>query len=230
MKYLLPLAALCAACGSPMSGPDAGDAGPTVPPPERFCFGRPKVEFCEDFDEHELPGAFDSAVSSGGVATIDDSAFTTPSKSVAMQSSADGAQVTLSKQVTGETTLKTFVQLRVDGKPAAGAVEVLSLGDATQHYAVFLNAQSEVSVVADGQTLGTGALPTADDWNSVRLDVGHDGGTRFVTFKVGDATIVNREPVFSAPSLPSPTFTIGLGPDAGAGWNVRFDTITFIYN
>ena len=93
-----------------------------------------------------------------------------------------------------------------------------------------MNAANELSVTADGDTLGSMALPSTD-WSSVRLDVGHDGGTRFVSFKIGDAIVVDKKPMLDAgSSLPSPTFTIGLGPDAGAGWNVRFDTVTFIYN
>ncbi len=229
MRYLLPLAALCAACGSPMSGPDAGDAGPAIQPTPTFCFGRPKLEFCEDFDGDPLPGAFDTAVNTGGAANIDEAASTSAPRSVSMRSTGDGAQVTLSKQVTGEMTFKTFLQLRVDAKPASGAVEVLSLGGQADHYGVWLSATDELSVVADGQTLGSMQMPSSD-WLAVRLDVGHDGGTRYVSFKLGDATVVNRQPVLAAPSLSSPTFTVGLGADAGAGWNVRFDTITFIYD
>lgn len=230
MRYLLPLVALCAACGSSPSEADAGlDAG-SNPPPTTFCFGRPKLEFCEDFDEFALPGAFDLAANVGGEATIDDSTSTTTPKSVSMRSTTDGAHVTLSKTVDGELTFKTFLQMRVEAKPTAGVVEVLSIARPNEHYGVWLNAANELSVTADGDTLGSMALPSSD-WSSVRLDVGHDGGTRFVSFKIGDAIVVDKKPMLDAgSSLPSPTFTIGLGPDAGAGWNVRFDTVTFIFN
>ncbi|MGV3623637.1 MAG: hypothetical protein ACO1OB_22650 [Archangium sp.] len=230
MKTWLPLVALCAACGSPPTEADAGvDAGSTLPP-VTFCFGRPKLEFCEDFDELALPGAFDQASNVGGTATIEDGLWTTEPKAVVMRTTADGAKVTLGKTVTGQSTFKTFLQLHVDEKPAGGSVELFSISRPDEHYAVWLNAQSELSVTAHGEQLGTLALP-ASEWNSVRLDVGHDGGTRFLSFKIGDAIVVDRKPLLDAgSSLPSPTFTIGLGPDAGAGWGVRFDTITFIYN
>lgn len=230
MKPWLPLVALLAACGSPMSEADAGvDAGSTPPPPPTFCFGRPKLEFCEDFDELALPGAFDSVSNVGGEATIDPSTWTTSPNAVSMRSTNDGANVTLSKTVAGELTFKTFLQMRVDAKPAAGAVEVVSIARDANHYGVWLNAENELSVTADGQTLGSMAL-ISPDWQSVRLDVGHDGGTRFLSFKIGDAIVVDKKPIVAEPNLPSPTFTIGLGPDAGAGWNVQFDTVTFIYN
>lgn len=230
MRYLLPLVALCAACGSPTSEADAGPDAGSNPPPTTFCFGRPKLEFCEDFDEFALPGAFDSLHDLGGDATVDQSTSTTAPKSVSMRSTRDGAHVTLSKTVDGTLTFKTFVQLRVEAKPASGVVEVLSISRPSEHYGVWLNAANELSVTADGDTLGSLALPSTD-WSSVRLDVGHDGGTRFVSFKIGDAIVVDKQPMLDAGgSLPSPTFTIGLGPDAGAGWNVRFDTVTFIYN
>ncbi len=225
MKYL-PLLLLCVACDVPPSEADAGDAGTTVT--NTFCFGRPKLEFCEDFDGAPLPGAFATAHNLGGQARLDDSAFTTMPRSVVMQTTEENAVVTLSAPGTdARQTFKTFVQLRVDEKPTTGAAEVLSIGNGAHHYSLWLDANEALSVVADGQALGETTL-SSGNWNSVRLDVLHDGGTRYINFTVGSTPVVSREPIPDAGALPSATFTLGLA-DAGAGWQARFDTVTFIY-
>ena len=74
----------------PETAPEMGGMGEVAQGFDPFCATRPKIEFCEDFDTDELPGAFseqtlDSStmVIDGGTRgpIMDDAAVTEPANS-----------------------------------------------------------------------------------------------------------------------------------------------------
>ncbi|MBL9038646.1 MAG: hypothetical protein JNG84_09050 [Archangium sp.] len=219
---------LLALTGCQPPAPTGNDAGTPEP---NFCFTRPKLEFCEDFDTAALPGGFDSLTTVGGTAVLDGTATTSAPSSALLTTTASRPSVAFTKRFSSALTYKTFLQLRVDARPASGEVELAALEvSPADRYALALDADGTVWLSAGGQRLGSTLVPL-NDWVSVRFDVGHhDGGTPDVTLRLGDTTALFRDPLPSSLAPETPSLSVGLGGDAGAGWAVRYDTITFIVN
>ena len=203
--------------------PDEGVVAPGIDP---FCSTRPKIEFCEDFDVEELPGAFAEQRVNLSTMVVDDETASSLPKSllISVESGGSGA---LQHQFPPGGKLRLFGMLYVP-ELGAGEVEIASfaLGD----YRVGFGANEDGSLwVYEGEErrAGTGSLPVGS-WASFRWDVNIYGdGTGTAKLRFGIDTIVDTDELVTPVEAGlSPVVTVGLIAATGA-WTMRFDNITF---
>ncbi len=227
----LALGALTA-CGAATSHVPEGDADGGSPPPPSFCFTRPKLQFCEDFDAQPLPAGFDGLIEEGGQWSVDEADATSLPRAALVTATGAGARVLLRKAFAPAEAYKTFLQFRVDASPASGEAELLAVElSPTARLTLKTNASDDAWLSVNGDRLGETKLPRGE-WVSVRLDVlraGEDAGPggRLVTLKLGEEAVLSRHPLPSA-GLEAPAVQVGLWVDGEAGWSVRYDTVTVI--
>ena len=195
-----------------------------MPGIDPFCLTRPKIEFCEDFDTEDLPGAFSEQRSDSSSMLLDsDSASSLPRSLLITVESGGHGELRHSFESGGK--LRLFGMLYVpelgEGEVKIGAFE---LGT----YRVGFGVSEDGSIWAyegDQRIEGDGSLPVGG-WASFRWDVNiYEDGTGTANLRFGIDTIVDIN--LSAPmgSDDAPAVIIGLSEATGA-WTMRFDTLT----
>lgn len=227
------------------TGEDAGvDAAPARP--DTFCFTRPALEFCEDFDERPVPGAFAAKVEAGGgVLTIDDvEPASAPSSLLASIAAApagtpEGA-ARLEQTFSSGIKYRVFAQMKEQGRSSGGAdasVYVAGLGFVGHDYEVGIGTDGTGAWFAYERAAGgavqrfpaTLPLP-AGKWVSVRLDVDvtvEGEGTMLVRF--GTDSVVESVAIHPPFAAAQPILLLGAwGATAPhTGWGFRFDNVTY---
>ena len=201
---------------------EMSSATPGVDP---FCATRPKIEFCEDFDTADLPGAFEEQTSNSSTMMIDESTASSLPRSLII-SVEPGGRAQLSQTFEPGGKLRLFGMLYVT-ELGTGDVEIASfrLGD----YQVGFGASEDGRLWAyegDARLEGNGSLPLGR-WASFRWDVNiYDDGTGTANLRFGHDIIVETDQL--APPLgavDSPVAAVGLSSTSGA-WTMQFDTLT----
>lgn len=196
---------------------------------DTFCFSRPKLGFCEDFDAAELPGAFETMMTRGGQLVVDGVDSTTAPRSVTMESLVDGADVGLATPAGPAVTYKAFFQVRIEAAPATGEVELFSLEVGEDRFSLLTDAQGALFSTHGATRWPSARMPTGD-WASVRFDVVTLGDATTLSVKIGDEIAINRKAIALSAAQQPGRNAVGLLGGAAAGWKARFDTITFIQN
>ena len=196
-----------------------------APGVDPFCNTRPKLEFCEDFDTQDLPGAFDEQSANLSTMTLDnDEASSIPRSLVVSVES--GGHGELSHPFEKGGKLRLFGMLYVS-ELGEGEVEIGSfkLGD----YRVGFGVSEDGSLwgyEGENRIDGNGSIPIGK-WASFRWDVNlYDDGTGKATLRFGNDYIVDTDEL-STPieSDESPVATVGLSNATGT-WTMRFDNLT----
>jgi hypothetical protein len=201
---------------------DPSNAMPGVDP---FCDTRPKIDFCEDFDFTDLPGAFDEQRSNLSTMSLDDGEASSIPRSLLITVE-PGGYGELRHQFDSGGKLRLFGMLYVS-ELGKGEIEIGSfeLGD----YRIGFGASEDGSLWAyegDKRLAGNGSLPIGK-WASFRWDVNlYDDGTGTAKLRFGNDFIVDTEELTTPiDSNESPIVTVGLSKATGA-WAMRFDNIT----
>ena len=202
--------------------PEANLVAPGVDP---FCNTRPKIEFCEDFDTAELPGAFGEQRSNLSTMTLDsDEASSLPRSLIITVESGGYGELRQSFERNGKLRLFGMIYVPELGE---GEVEIGSfrLGD----YRVGFGASADGSLwvyEGDRRWMGNGSLPVGR-WASFRWDVNlYNDGTGTANLRFGnDVIVITDELVTPIDSTEVPVVNVGLSEATGA-WSVRFDNLT----
>ncbi len=246
MRHVVLLASVIAfgaACpeGDSVDGPI--DEQP--PPPDPFCFTRPALDFCADFDEAALPAPFTTQDIVGGTLTLDDSDVSSPAFALRATLDAAGAGVQAAQvsQAFDDERLrfKLFMKLRVDELPTSasgpdsGRAEVLAVFfpehdyrtglqvDAAGVWSAFEQRGADRITVPASQALPLG------EWKSVRFDVEFkDVDTGNVKVHFGSARVVDSDTFTPPAELAKSGLAIGPRGDGMAGLSLRYDDITWI--
>ena len=210
------------ACGETTeSQTDTGSVAPGVDP---FCDTRPKIEFCEDFDTADLPGAFQEQSSDLSTMTLD---------------SAQASSVPRSLLITVEPG--GYGELKQTFEPGGklrlfGMLFVSELGEGDVEIASFSLAEYRVGfgVIEDGslwayegenRLAGTGSIPVGR-WASFRWDVNiYDDGTGNANLRFGNDVMFETDELTTPGSTDASVTTVGLSNATGA-WTMQFDNLT----
>jgi hypothetical protein len=229
---IAPLAAVLALAGCETAPPRA------IPDP--FCRERPRIPFCEDFDEAPLPGVFDSVLGEGASLVIDDrDSASGPSSLLASASSTGRAAIV--RRFEAGYKFRVFLQARIDALPTgdtAAELVVLDLdADGAPSYRVALGYRggdgtwfvSELRDEVRTELPASGPLPLGH-WVSVRFDyeVLATGEAR-MHVRFGNDSVVDALLTPPAPEA-IPTLAIGLDATGSGPWQARFDNVTFDLN
>ena len=201
------------------------DSGTVAPGVDPFCDTRPKIEFCEDFDTSDLPGAFAEQRQELSTMTLDSDQASSLPRSL-MVTVEPGGYGELIQTFEPGGKLRLFGMLYVS-ELGVGEVEIASfaLGD----YRVGFGVNEDGSLWAyEGETrlVGEGTIPL-ERWASFRWDVNmYDDGTGNANLRFGNDVIVDTDGL-STPigSEDSPSATVGLSNATGV-WSMQFDNLT----
>lgn len=246
------LGAVLALALAPLTGACTEEPARTPPPAERgrdpFCATRPKLEFCEDFDEGPLPGRFaESDVHRASLSLDEGETASAPGALLAAVSGAEGERARLLRTFEPGHKLRLFLQIHVEfGAPASGAVECMALEFASPSapgsYRVGLIADGgayRVRAMArvPGEPDRVDAIAVAEalpvgEWTSVRFDVDWDeAGEGRLLLRFGDATAVDRAALAAPPGWVgafASTVSLGLASEVpGSSWRVRYDNVAY---
>ncbi|MBX3185366.1 MAG: hypothetical protein KF819_00060 [Labilithrix sp.] len=225
---------------------DAGAEGETRP--DTFCFTRPVLQFCEDFDEGPLPARFETRSESGGALTVDTTTPASAPSSLLATVTASATEIgraRLEKAFGSGTKYRVFVQMREEQRSAkaAAAVRVLGLAFAaepTYEVGVATNERGEwygyerrrdeAGAETEGRFPASRALEGQGKWVSVRIDVDvNAAGAGIMTVRFGSDAVVDHVPIAPPFASAAPTMLLGLdaaGPPHDA-WAFRYDNVTF---
>ncbi|MBX3232601.1 MAG: hypothetical protein KIT84_16620 [Labilithrix sp.] len=210
------------------SAPDAGD-GRTDP----FCRTRPRLSFCEDFDEGELPGRFESIEGSAAIVTRGprDGAPSAPNVvTIAQTAEATDARLTFSSARGNKFNLFFLVAV-AEGH---GRLDLAGLDDGDYHLELGVEPDGKWYVeerIAGGapRLVATELGPRRGEFTSVRFDVYVDGaGEGHIRFRSGSDTVFTSEPLSfgDARAELAPRWYVGARLRAGDPSRVAFDTVT----
>ena len=211
------------ACDSE-DGETATETDIVMPGIDPFCETRPKIEFCEDFDTRDLPGAFDEQRVDASTMTLDSDEASSAPRSLLITAEPGGhAQLRHSFEPGGK--LRLFGMLYV---PELGEGDVkiaaFELGD----YRIGFGVSEDGSLwgyEGDQRIDGSGSIPVGR-WASFRWDVNvYDDGTGTAKLRFGFDTFVDAELTAPVGFNDSPITSIGLF-EATGDWTIQLDTIT----
>jgi hypothetical protein len=209
-------------CGdSSESQTDTGNSAPGIDP---FCDTRPKLEFCEDFDTAELPGAFEEQRSDLSTMTLDSAQASSLPRSLLITVESGGSGE-LRQTFEPGGKLRLFGMLFVP-ELGVGDVEIASfaLGD----YRVGFGVSDDGSLWGyeqDNRLAGTGSIPVGR-WASFRWDVNiYDDGTGNANLRFGNDVMFETDALSTPGSAEVPVTTVGLSNASGA-WAAQFDNLT----
>lgn len=190
-----------------------------------FCMTRPKIEFCEDFDTGDLPGAFDEKSSNLSTMTLDDREASSIPQSLLITVD-DGGSGVLKNQFEAGGKLRLFGMLYLS-ELGEGEVKIASfeLGEYQIGFGVSEDGRLW-GYEGDQRIEGNGTIPTGK-WASFRWDVNlYEDGTGTANLRFGNDTIVDTDQL-SPPSDSDklPATTVGLFEATGS-WIMRFDNVT----
>lgn len=246
------IAAVCllvagnASCGATEGSPspagdgsaDAGDAHRGVDP---FCRTRPRLSFCEDFDETELPGRFSSIEGERALFSREANADAPSSPNVlVITPTPSSPNARLFIPTDAGVKFNLFFLMNV--APGHGRVELAGLDDGDYHLEIGLEADDRWYVEersgavddADGgapatRTLVTEVRPEIGTFSSVRLDVYVDGdGLGHLRFRSGDDMVFENEPLTFGGGRDTllPILYIGARLRGDVASPVMFDSVT----
>ena len=210
------------ACDSTETPGETSNAAPGVDP---FCDTRPKIDFCEDFDTTDLPGAFDEQRVDAGTMTLSSEEASSAPHSLLVAVEAGGyGQLRQTFESGGKLRLfgMFFIAELGEGDVEIGAFEV---GD----YRIGFGASEDGTVWAyegDERLVGEGSLPLGK-WSSFRWDVNlYDDGTGNAKLRFGNDVIVETEELTTPiGSEDAPICAVGLSAATGS-WAMHFDNLT----
>lgn len=216
---------------------DAGDGGARGVDP--FCRTRPRLSFCEDFDEKPLPGAFDAIEGDGTLFSLEARKDAPSEPNVAVltpkEGSTDARFVTLAKE-----GIKYNVFFLVRPEPGHGRVDLAGLEDGAYKLVIGIGADDtwyveETTIAEDGGTTPTTRVlaPTVkldtSDLAAVRLDVYVDGpGKGHMRFRSGDDVLYETEPLVfpNGKATLTPKVFVGAKRRDGAPTKLALDSVT----
>lgn len=235
------LALACLACGTQEGAPSMpaapSDAGAARVDP--FCATRPRLAFCEDFDEDDLPGRFAAIEGDPAlVARAPRSDAPSPPQAITVTHAAGSTDARLVFTAHEGVKFNLFFFLRAE--PGHGRVEVAALEDGAYRLELGLTDDDRWYVTEhpgaeDGgaapppRTLATEAGPERGTFSSVRLDVYADGAGRgHLRLRSGDLTVYAAEPLAFGEGKAKlrPRVHVGARLLEGAPARVAFDTVT----
>jgi hypothetical protein len=232
---------------------EAGDAGEGGLP--AFCASlSPRPVFCDDFDEHPLPGVWDTLTQTGGTVTLDNAASVSPPKSLLAKDSALQPGQPLDSALRMHFSLPppptTFVwdfwiqPVAVDtGTTAAIVFASIDFTDgASNRYSVqftlFQNGgplgvrMEEQSGFADGGSSYT-AHPLPDPlpigkWTDLRLTLTRTAATSASARVTFDSAVEMDAPIGMTVNGSTLQMTIGSSyeTEPSQGWTIRYDNVT----
>lgn len=223
--------------GGPAAVDDGGvaDAHRGVDP---FCRTRPRLSFCEDFDESDLPGRFSNVEGERSLFAREASADAPSSPNVlvvAPTASSPNARLFIPADMGVKYNL--FFMMNVE--PGHGRVELAGLDDGTYRLEIGLEEDDrwyveERSGAVDGgspetRTLVTDVRPEIGTFASVRLDVYVDGdGLGHLRFRSGDDVVFENEPLTFGDGKDTlyPSLYVGARLRSDGAARVTFDSIT----
>jgi len=233
---------------------DAGDAAP-IQTDGGFCASlSPQPTFCDDFDEHSLPGAWTSFTQTGGTLTLDPMVSVSPPNSLlatemplAYGQPLDTAVRTQFPLSAPPTTIGLDFQFQpVQADPDAGAATVVASLDFTdaannrytvqftlvqQGIAVSMRLEEQAGFIDGGSSYVSHALPDPlgiGTWTPIALKVNRTGAnaaTATVTF--GSAAEINDIALAMSVNATLIQLTIGSSfeSEPSAGWKNRYDNV-----
>ena len=200
------------------------DTGTVAPGVDPFCDTRPKLEFCEDFDTTDLPGAFEEQSLDLSTMTLDSNQASSLPRSLLINVEPSGHGV-LKQTFEPGGKLRLFGMLFVS-ELGEGDVEIASfaLGD----YKVGFGVSEDGSVwgyEGDTRLVGTGTIPVGR-WASFRWDVNiYDDGTGTANLRFGNDVMVDTDQLATPGATDAPVAVVGLSNATGA-WSMQFDNLT----
>lgn len=235
-------AACLASCGdgSPSSSTAASDGGVeggarVVDP---FCRTRPRLTFCEDFDEGALPGRFLRIEGSSEIVTLEahpDAPSEPNAIRIAHAGAATDARLLLQAAQGVKYNLFFFVRL----EPGHGRLELAGFDDGDYHLEIGVEEDNRWYVEerpgpTDGgtpapRTIATTVGPALSSFSSVRFDVYVDGGgVGHMRFRSGDDVVFQSEPLTfgNGKATITPTIYVGARLRAGAPSTVWLDSVS----
>lgn len=205
-----------------------------------FCSTRPKLQFCEDFDTAELPGAFSARDEGGGSLTLVDDTSASEPRSLLVTSSGQGPAL-LRHGFTAGSKFRLFMLVQLGELPAPngaadaqaelGALEFatdggpyrlgIALGGDGNWFA-FESTSGETKKIPVTSPLTTG------DWTSVRFDVDFvKGGESTVFVRFGDESVVPHTTITPPFDTAAPSLSLGIAATGMPAWKLGIDNVTF---
>lgn len=236
--------ALFVLLGAPVAGGCSSSEAPPTPGVQTgtdpFCSTRPKLQFCEDFDTLELPGAFSELDEGGGSLTLIDDTSASEPRSLRVESNGQGAAL-LRRAFTAGSKFRLFMLVQLTAPPvpngdADARAELGALEFPTEGGMYRLG----VALAGDGHwfvfestTGGIRKLPvtaplTTGDWTSVRFDVDFvKGGESTVFVRFGDESVVPHTAITPPFDTAAPSVALGLAASGMPPMKVGIDNVTF---
>ncbi len=225
-----------ASCSSTTTAPQDGGGDGGARGIDPFCRTRPRLSFCEDFDQKALPGAFDTIEGDATLFSVAPRKDAPSEPNVAVlaprEGSTDARFVTLAKE-----GLKYNLFFLAQLFPGHGRVDLAGVEDGTYKLVIGLDATDtwyveETQDVGSGPTLRvreTKVTVDPNDLTAVRLDVYVDGpGSGHMRFRSGDDVVYENEPLTfsSGKSTLTPKVFVGAKKRDGAATMLVLDSVT----
>lgn len=212
------------ASSSSSSGTSGTSSGSTSGDDERidpFCSTRPRLSFCEDFDDSALPGRFQSVDGTPSVTKLLDDAPSVPNVLTI-----DGdARLTFDSAAGIKFNLFFLVKVAA----THGRIELAGFDDGTDHFQLGVEATGNWFVVLNDKKIATTFAPKAGEFSSVRFDIYVDtAGAGHLRFRSGEDMVFEKELVtYTAGKAElKPRWFVGAKHLEGPASQVQLDSIT----
>lgn len=185
-----------------------------------FCSTRPRLSFCEDFDDAPLPGRFQSVDGSPAVARHDDA----PSQPNVLAIDGDAR---LSFDAAAGIKFNLFFLVKVASPH--GRLELAGFDDGDDHLVLGVEEDGHWFVTLGDKKIASPFGPKDNEFSSVRFDVYVDGaGTGHLRFRSGEDMVFEKELVTytAGKSELKPRWFVGAKLVEGACAQVQFDSVT----
>ena len=228
----------CAEEGPSSSATADGGAESGTRGVDPFCRTRPRLSFCEDFDEATLPGRFVRIDGSPEIVTIEahpDAPSAPNAIRIAQSATANDARLVLQAAQGVKYNFFFFVRL----EPGHGRVELAGFDDGEYHLEIGVGEDNHWYVeerpgATDGgapmpRTLTTNVEPKLSAFSSVRLDVYvDDAGLGHMRFRSGDDVVFQSEPLTfgHGKATLTPTIYVGARLREGAPSTLWIDSVS----
>jgi hypothetical protein len=238
LGLVLVTAASLSTHGCTGSDGGAGGGGGAAQGVDPFCATRPKLTFCEDFDESELPGRFDGQYAEGCELSSSAAQSSSPPRALLVscagttQSPARGG---VYAEVDSAGKLRWFGQVHVESLPSVGqsdlgAFELSGVGYRAA-FGVDADGRYYVRETRGGEsTTTTGELAVrVGVWSSVRWDVDLETeGPSTGWLRIGNDTAVSIGELAPPAGHVGARVTVHFGVDGvrSDGLRVHYDNLT----
>ena len=203
-----------------------------------FCRTRPRLTFCEDFDEAALPGRFLGIEGNPEIVTLEphpDAPSAPNAIRIAHTAAATDARLVLQADEGVKYNLFFFARL----EPGHGRLELAGFDDGDIHLEIGVEEDNrwyvqERSGSTDGgagapRTIATSVEPALGSFSSVRFDVYVDGaGMGHMRFRSGDDVVFQSEPLTfgNGKATITPTIYVGARLRTGAPSTIWLDSVS----